>query len=62
MVNPKEEKFQQAYDRHSTFFSKNFQTLPRKQTITANTVHASQTKYDETSEGFGRTCQYKCCI
>jgi len=30
--------------------------------ITSNTAYANQTKYDETWESFGRTCQYKRCI
>lgn len=48
MVSSEKEKLQEAYHRHSTFFSKNFQTLPNKQTITPNTVYVSQMKYDET--------------
>lgn len=38
MVNSEEEKFQEAYHRSYTFFSKNLQTLPNKQSVTPNSL------------------------
>lgn len=40
MVNSKEETFREAYHRPSTFFSKNFQKLPNKQSHQTQPVQA----------------------
>lgn len=48
MVNSEEEPFQGDFHDIPSFSSKNFQTLPNKQSISPNKAYASQTKYDET--------------